>query len=93
MSTNEYFTISEKKKEIDQLRSSMSPDVDREMYNDTYQIYLILKEHNFDVSEAEIALRRYEILNNYVRHQYIGKNRRQTSKKIKEDFIQKKGTY
>ncbi|GFY58422.1 SEC14-like protein 2 [Trichonephila inaurata madagascariensis] len=58
MSTNECFTISEKKKEIDQLRASMSPDVDKEMYNDTYQIYLILKEHNFDVNEAEVALRR-----------------------------------
>ncbi|GFS98171.1 retinal-binding protein [Nephila pilipes] len=58
MSVGEEFSISEKNKEIEQLRARLPSDVDKDMYNDTYQLYLILKEYNFDVNEGEIALKK-----------------------------------
>ncbi|CAL1296147.1 unnamed protein product [Larinioides sclopetarius] len=44
------------KEALDQLKARLSFDMIQELHNDTYQMYLFLKDTNFDVSEAETML-------------------------------------
>ncbi|GIY41088.1 retinal-binding protein [Caerostris extrusa] len=55
MSDAEDYTASEKES-IERLRALVPKENDKDLYEDTYHLYLILKAKDFDVNEAEILL-------------------------------------
>ncbi|XP_055931809.1 SEC14-like protein 2 [Argiope bruennichi] len=55
MISEEDYTV-EEKEAIEKLREKIPKDQERDLYDDTYRLYLFLKDHNFNITEAENML-------------------------------------